>query len=56
MIPFNKPFLTGKETEYIQDAHKRGQLAGDGFYTNLCHQWLENYLGCQKVLLTHSWI
>ncbi|MDA9711148.1 dTDP-4-amino-4,6-dideoxygalactose transaminase [Luminiphilus sp.] len=54
MIPFNKPYLTGKELHYIADAHQRGQLAGDGHYTALCSRWLELELGCKKALLTHS--
>ncbi|MDQ6991887.1 MAG: dTDP-4-amino-4,6-dideoxygalactose transaminase [Mariprofundus sp.] len=54
MIPFNKPFLTGKETENILQAHKNGQLAGNGPFTQRCQQWLEHKTGCQKALLTHS--
>ena len=53
-IPFNKPFLTGSESQNISEAHLRGQLAGDGHFTNLCSHWLESYLGSEKVLLTHS--
>lgn len=54
MIPFNKPYLTGKELRYIADAHQRGQLAGDGFYTKCCSEWLEQATETKKVLLTHS--
>lgn len=54
MIPFNRPYLTGNEINYIQDAHKRGQLAGDGHYTKLCHQWFEARFQNSKALLTHS--
>ncbi|MDC0156706.1 dTDP-4-amino-4,6-dideoxygalactose transaminase [Verrucomicrobia bacterium] len=53
-IPFNKPYLTGHEFEHIRDAHKQGQLAGDGSFTKLCHAWLEENTGCRKALLTHS--
>ncbi len=53
-IPFNKPHLTGRETSYIREAHSRGQLAGDGFYTKKNHEWIEKNIGCQKCLLTHS--
>jgi|WetSurMetagenome_2_1015567.scaffolds.fasta_scaffold00781_12 dTDP-4-amino-4,6-dideoxygalactose transaminase len=53
-IPFNKPFIAGKELYYIARAVIDGQLSGDGLYTNLCHQWLEEHLGCTKALLTHS--
>ena len=54
VIGFNKPYLTGKELHFIADAHKRGQLAGDGFYTKRCSQLLEQTTGAKKVLLTHS--
>ena len=54
MIPFNKPYLTGKELHYISEAHARGQLAGDGYFTNKCNAWLEEKTGCHKALLTHS--
>jgi dTDP-4-amino-4,6-dideoxygalactose transaminase len=53
-IPFNKPYLTGNEFENIRNAHKQGQLAGDGSFTKLCHAWLEENTGCRKALLTHS--
>jgi dTDP-4-amino-4,6-dideoxygalactose transaminase len=53
-IPFNKPYMTGKELWYISQAHHAGQLAGDGKYTKQCHQWLENQTNCNKALLTHS--
>lgn len=53
-IPFNKPYLTGNELENIAEAHRIGQLAGDGSYTRRCSQWLEQRTGCHKALLTHS--
>ncbi|MDB9312959.1 dTDP-4-amino-4,6-dideoxygalactose transaminase [Spirulina sp. CS-785/01] len=53
-IPFNKPYMTGKELWYISQAHHIGQLAGDGSYTKKCHQWLEAKTKCHKALLTHS--
>jgi dTDP-4-amino-4,6-dideoxygalactose transaminase len=53
-IPFNKPYMTGKELWYISQAHHAGQLAGDGNYTKKCHQWLEAQTNCHKALLTHS--
>lgn len=53
-IPFNKPYLTGKELHYVAEAHARGQLAGDGHFTKLCSAWLEQSAGCKKALLTHS--
>lgn len=54
MIPFNKPYLTGKELHYISEAHARGQLAGDGYFTKKCNAWLEEKTGCHTALLTHS--
>ena len=53
-IPFNRPYLTGKELHNIAQAHALGQLAGDGSFTKQCHQWLEESIGTKKALLTHS--
>lgn len=54
MIPFNKPFIAGKELYYISQSVIRGHLSGDGYYTKLCHQWLEDHLHCNKAFLMHS--
>lgn len=54
MIPFNKPYLTGKETHYIYDAVNTGKISGNGKYTKLCHDFFENKYGFKKVLLTTS--
>jgi dTDP-4-amino-4,6-dideoxygalactose transaminase len=54
MIPFNRPFLTGRELSYIAEAHMNGQLAGDGIFTKRCQLWLEKTIGAKKALLTHS--
>ena len=53
-VPFNKPYMTGKELWYISQAHASGHLAGDGHFTKKCSAWLELRIGCQKALLTHS--
>jgi dTDP-4-amino-4,6-dideoxygalactose transaminase len=53
-IPFNRPWMTGRELEYIREAHEHGHLAGDGMFSKRCHTWLEKQIGCQKALLTHS--
>lgn len=53
-IPFNWPYMTGKELYYIAESHFNGRLAGDGPFTERCHAWLEGYTGCNKALLTHS--
>lgn len=54
LIPFNNPYMTGRELHYIASAHFAHKLAGDGGFTQRCHQWLENKAGCSKALLTHS--
>ena len=53
-IPFNKPYMTGRELWYIAQAHTNGQLAGNGAFTQKCHSWLEARTGTHKALLTHS--
>jgi len=53
-VPFNKPYMTGKELWYISQAHASGHLAGDGQFTKKCSAWLEQRIGSQKALLTHS--
>ncbi|MDN5836059.1 MAG: dTDP-4-amino-4,6-dideoxygalactose transaminase [Nitrosospira sp.] len=53
-IPFNKPYMTGKELWYVSQAHANGHLAGDGVFTKKCNAWLERRIGCRKALLTHS--
>src|SRR5438876_209997 len=53
-IPFNKPFLTGRELDYIRQAHENMVLSGDGPFTKRCQAWLERTTGCGKALLTHS--
>ena len=53
-IPFNKPYMTGRELWYIAQAHTNGHLAGDGMFTKRCHAWLEARTGAHKALLTHS--
>jgi dTDP-4-amino-4,6-dideoxygalactose transaminase len=53
-IPFNKPYMTGKELFYIAQANFNGCLAGDGPFTKRCHSWIEQRTACRKALLTHS--
>jgi dTDP-4-amino-4,6-dideoxygalactose transaminase len=54
IIPFNKPYMTGRELVYIAQAHANGHLSGDGMFTKKCHVWLEARTGVHKALLTHS--
>jgi dTDP-4-amino-4,6-dideoxygalactose transaminase len=53
-IPFNKPYLTGKETFYIQQAVASGKISGDGIFTKKCHQFFEEKYAFKKALLTTS--
>ena len=53
-IPFNKPYQTGKELEYIQDAIQRGKISGNGYYTQKCQEFFEKRYGFLKCLLTTS--
>lgn len=53
-IPFNRPYLVGRELDNIAQAHAMGQLSGDGSFTRASHAWLEQRIGTHKALLTHS--
>jgi len=53
-IPFNKPFIAGKELYYIAQAVTYGNIAGDGHFTKACSRLLEERFGIRKVLLTPS--
>ncbi len=53
-IPFGKPFVAGKELFYIAQAVVDGHLSGDGLFTERCHKWFAQRLGCKSALLTHS--
>ncbi len=54
MIPFNKPFLTGKETTYIEEAVLSGKISGNGIFTKKCQQFFETNYGIKRALLTTS--
>lgn len=54
MIPFNKPYLTGKEAHYLYQAVYSGHISGNGQYTKLCHRFFEEKWRFQKTLLTTS--
>ncbi len=53
-VPFNKPYMCGKELQYIAEVHSNACLAGDGPFTGRCHNWLEQHTGSRRALLTHS--
>lgn len=54
MIPFNKPYLTGKEAHYIYQAVYSGKISGNGVFTKKCQNFFEDKYGFKKVLLTTS--
>jgi dTDP-4-amino-4,6-dideoxygalactose transaminase len=54
MIPFNKPYMTGKEMHYIYDAVYSGKISGDGKYTKKCQDFFQEKYGFKKCLLTSS--
>lgn len=54
MIPFNKPYLHGKELVYIAQSVATGKISGDGTFTSKCHSFFEQRYGFKKVLLTTS--
>ncbi|MBX3437094.1 MAG: dTDP-4-amino-4,6-dideoxygalactose transaminase [Planctomycetaceae bacterium] len=54
MIPFNKPFIAGKELYYVAQAVTYGNISGDGHFTKACARLLEERFGIHKVLMTPS--
>ena len=53
-IPFNRPYTTGREIDYIRDAVSCSHLSSGGQFTKRCERWLEQTVGCGRALLTHS--
>lgn len=54
MIPFNKPYLTGKEMHYIYQAVYSGKISGNGMFTQKCQKYFEERYIFRKALLTTS--
>lgn len=54
MIPFNKPFLTGKEAHYMYQAVYTGKLSGNGVFTKRCQSFFEKKYGFKKAIMTTS--
>lgn len=54
MIPFNKPYLTGKETHYIYQAVYSGKISGNGLFTEKCHTFFQEKYNFEHCLLTTS--
>lgn len=53
-IPFNKPYLTGKEAHYLYQAVFTGKLSGNGAFTKKCQRFFEEKYGFKKALMTTS--
>ena len=53
-VPFNKPYLTGKEAHYMYQAVYGGKLSGNGMFTKKCQEYFEKQYGFKKSLLTTS--
>ena len=53
-VPFNRPFLTGGELDYVRDVFRRGHAAGNGYYSERCVGMLKDVLGVNYVALTTS--
>jgi dTDP-4-amino-4,6-dideoxygalactose transaminase len=54
LVPFNRPFRTGRETVYIEEAFANVQLSGDGPFTRRCQEWLREWSGAVAAFLTPS--
>ncbi len=54
MIPFNKAVYLPKAAEYVEETLKSSRIAGDGKYTRLCTEWMEQRFRANKILLTTS--
>lgn len=53
-IPFNKPYICGKEAHHIAHTAYLGKISGNGEFTGRCHRFFEKHFGFRKVLLTTS--
>lgn len=53
-IPYNRPYITGKEFGNIEAAIAAGYLSGDGAFAKRCQVWLEQSIGCRKAFIVHS--
>jgi dTDP-4-amino-4,6-dideoxygalactose transaminase len=54
VIPFNRPFVAGKELYYIAQAVTMGNLGGDGYFTKKCAELMQERFGIKKILMTPS--
>lgn len=53
-ILFNKPCVTGVESDYLNEAVSTSSLSGDGIFSRRCQEWFDKRLNGAKSLLTPS--
>ncbi|AGA70383.1 TDP-4-keto-6-deoxy-D-glucose transaminase [Desulfitobacterium dichloroeliminans LMG P-21439] len=53
-IPSYKPYVSEKEKTYVIDALERGQISGDGFYTERVVAFIEKSFKASKALMMTS--
>lgn len=53
-IPFNKPFIVGKELYYIAQSVVQLKTSGDGMYTKNAQDLMKAAFGAREILLTTS--
>ena len=54
MIPFNKPYCSGREQTYMAEVCRSMTMSGNGDFTKKCHSFFEDRYGFKKVLLCTS--
>lgn len=54
MIPFNKPYCSGRELSYISEVCRSTTMSGNGDYTKFCQGFFEKRYGFKKSLLCTS--
>lgn len=54
MIPFNKPYITGQEHDYMAEVTASGKLSGEGVFTRKCTAYFERHYAIKKAFLTTS--
>ena len=48
VIPFNKPYCSGRELQYIEQVCKSTTMSGNGDFTKKCHKFFEEKYGFKK--------
>ena len=54
MIPFNKPYFSGRELKYLEEVCHSTTMSGNGDFTKKCHTFFEQKYGFKKCLLATS--